>query len=255
MANSNNPSAAAIIIGNELLNGKTKDLNVHYLASRLHELGVDLKEVRFIIDDEQTIINVVNTLRTEYTYVFTTGGIGPTHDDITAASVAKAFGRKLVRNQEAYDRMQKAYPQSTLTKARVLMADMPENVTLIDNPVSVAPGFQIENVFVLAGIPSIMQAMFECLVHRLELGSPLKTVVVYGAIVEGYIAQELHQIQNNYPQIEIGSYPRWGIDQERGVEIVMKGQDASTTLQVAREVEAMFKSHDAHYERMRSIAE
>ncbi len=154
-------TACAIIIGDEVLSGRTQDANLSYLGRRCDELGIRLKEARVISDDEATIVETVNHYRACFDYVFTTGGIGPTHDDITSASVALAFGKKIVRHPEAVAVMDKYYDRGQLTEARLKMADVPEDAFLIDNPVSAAPGFQMENVFVLPGVPVIMQAMFE----------------------------------------------------------------------------------------------
>jgi molybdenum cofactor synthesis domain-containing protein len=163
-------TACLIIIGNEILSGRTVDANLPHIAKVLGQVGIRLAEARVVADDEAAIVDAVNTCRARHTYVFTTGGIGPTHDDITAACIAKAFGRPFGRNAEAERRLLAFYPPERVNEARMSMADMPEGVELIDNPVSVAPGFRIENVFVLAGVPKIMQAMLDLVLPKLEGG-------------------------------------------------------------------------------------
>ncbi|MBE9558517.1 MAG: competence/damage-inducible protein A, partial [Proteobacteria bacterium] len=165
MAESKTYTAALLIVGNEILSGRTTDANLPYIAGRLNDLGIRLSEVRVVADIEAEVVDALNALRARYTYVFTTGGIGPTHDDITADCVAKAFGLALIESAEARRRLEERYEESgmELNEARLRMARTPEGAVLIDNPVSAAPGFQVENVFVMAGVPKIMQAMFESL--------------------------------------------------------------------------------------------
>jgi molybdenum cofactor synthesis domain-containing protein len=200
-------TACAIVIGNEILSGRTQDANIAYLGERLNELGVRLMEARVIPDAEDTIVATVNETRARFDYVFTTGGIGPTHDDITAASVAKAFGVPVIEHPEARAILEAHYPPGELTEARLRMAKTPEGADLIENPVSRAPGFQMDNVFVMAGIPSIMQAMFESLSHRLVGGTPLKSRSVTVYLPESRMAPSLGALQDRYPDVEIGSYP------------------------------------------------
>ena len=166
-----NPTACLIIIGNEILSGRTVDANLPFLAQELGGIGVVMREVRVVPDDEAEIVGAVNALRARYTYVFTTGGIGPTHDDITAACIARAFGLPFGRNPEAERRLRAYYPPEKLNDARLKMAETPEGAELIDNPVSVAPGFRVENVYVLPGVPKIMQAMFAGLKAGLKGGA------------------------------------------------------------------------------------
>lgn len=200
-------TACAIVIGNEILSGRTQDANIAYLGERLNELGVRLMEARVIPDVEDTIVATVNETRARFNYVFTTGGIGPTHDDITAASIAKAFGVPVIEHPEARAILEAHYPPGELTEARLRMAKTPEGADLIENPVSRAPGFQMDNVFVMAGIPSIMQAMFESLSHRLVGGTPLKSRSVTVYLPESRMAPSLGALQDRYPDVEIGSYP------------------------------------------------
>ena len=184
-------TAALIIIGDEILSGRTADVNLRYIAGRLNSIGVRLAEARVVADKQDAIVAAVNECRQAYDYVMTTGGIGPTHDDITAAAIAAAFGRRLIRNPEIVAILEDAYRDSEmeLNEARLSMANTPEGATLIDNPVSGAPGFQVENVFVFAGVPKIMQAMFESMIHRLTGGEPLRE----RSVVVDIGQQEFHQ--------------------------------------------------------------
>ena len=219
-------SAALIIIGDEILSGRTADENLGYIARRLDTLGVRLKQVRVVPDEQDAIVAAVNECRAAHDYVMTTGGIGPTHDDITAAAIAAAFGRPPSRNPEITAILEDAYRDSglDLNPARLSMADTPEGVSLIDNPVSGAPGWQIENVFVFAGVPKIMQAMFESMTHRLTGGEPLRERAVIVDIGEGALAADLAEIQNRHSALSIGSYPyyRGGAF---GVKLVLRGTD------------------------------
>ncbi len=217
-------TACLIIIGNEILSGRTKDSNLNHLAVRLNAWGVRLTEARVIPDIEATIVTVVNDARGRFDYVFTTGGIGPTHDDITAAAIAKAFGVSLVRNPRALAIMQRQHKPKDLNEARLKMADVPEGATLIDNPVSGAPGFQIGNVFVMAGVPMIVQAMLEGLRHRLVGGAPVLSRAVRAYIAEGAVAQGLSALQARFDALDIGSYPFYRRG-KFGVSLVLRGTD------------------------------
>ena len=217
-------TAALLIIGNEILSGRTVDANLPYLASFLGKIGIRLVEVRVVPDIEAEIVDAVNAMRAKVDYLFTTGGIGPTHDDITAAAVAKAVGRRLVRHPEAERRLIDFYPPERRTEARMKMAQTPEGAELIDNPVSVAPGFIVENVHVMAGVPKIMQAMLDVLRPRLRGGAVVRsrTLVVFRG--EGDVAQALSSIQERHSQIDIGSYPFFRMDKP-GTSIVFRGDD------------------------------
>jgi len=217
-------TAALVIIGNEVLSGRTQDANLKFLAESLNGLGIRLGEARVIADDEPTIVATVNALRRRHSYVFTTGGIGPTHDDITAAAVAKAFRRRIERNVEAEARLRRHYRPEDVTEARLSMADMPVGAALIDNPVSRAPGFQIGNVFVLPGVPRIMQAMFDGLKGRLKGGKPTFSLAIVAHIPEGVIAAPLEAVQQAYPETEIGSYPFFRLG-KIGTSLVVRGID------------------------------
>lgn len=199
-------TAGVAIIGNEILSGRTKDANLSFLGERLNELGVRLMEARVVADLETAIVEAVNALRARYDYVFTTGGIGPTHDDITVDCVARAFGLPVVVHPEAR-RLLEAHYGDEINEARLRMARAPEGADLVDNPVSVAPGLRIENVYVLAGIPRIMQAQFESLRHELVGGRPLETRSFPVAVPESVVAPGLTALQARFPDVEMGSYP------------------------------------------------
>jgi molybdenum cofactor synthesis domain-containing protein len=217
-------TAALIIIGNEILSGRTQDANLPWIATSLGEAGIRMMEARVVPDVEDEIVDAVNACRAKYTYVFTTGGIGPTHDDITAACIARAFGRRLERNKEAERRLLAYYPPERVNAERMSMADMPEGAELIDNPVSVAPGFRIENVYVLPGVPKIMQAMVKELLATLRGGNRMlsRTITVFAP--EGDVSAGLGRIQAKFEDLELGSYPFWR-PQGPGTSIVIRGQD------------------------------
>ncbi len=218
-------TACLIIIGNEILSGRTVDANLAYIATRLGEVGIRMAEARIVPDDETAIVEAVNACRARYSYVFTTGGIGPTHDDITAACVAKAFGRRFERNREAERRLLAYYPPERVNEARMSMADMPEGAELIDNPISVAPGFRIENVHVLPGVPKIMQAMLDGLLPGLRGGARVLSRAITVLAPEGDVAAAgLGDIQARFPALEIGSYPFWR-PEGPGTTIVFRGTD------------------------------
>lgn len=233
--------AALVIIGNEILSGRTQDKNIPFLAEKLDALGIQLAQVRIVPDIESDIVEAVNSLRKRYQYVFTTGGIGPTHDDITAISVARAFGRVIERNTEAMRRLRKHYKTDELNDARARMADMPRDVKLIDNPVSAAPGFIIENVYVMAGVPEIMQAMFDSFADTLQGGKPLKTKTLQTNLREGQIAVSLGKIQAKYPNVVIGSYPHFK-DGQVGVSLVLRSADDMALQRATNDVRNLLQS-------------
>lgn len=236
-----NKTAALIIIGNEILSGRTQDKNAQFLAKELGLIGVTFSEIRVVPDKENEIIFAVNELKKKYDYIFTTGGIGPTHDDITSSSVAKAFGKKLMRNVEAVNLLKSHYKPEDLNEARLKMADIPEGATLIENPVSKAPGFILENVFVMAGVPSIMQAMFAGVKHLLKTGAPVKSKTISTNLTEGLIAKGLTEIQNGFSDVEIGSYPYFK-DGKIGVSLVARGLDDEKITIASKKIEEMLKS-------------
>ena len=217
-------NAAILIIGNEILSGRTQDTNTSTLATWLNSIGVKVGEVRVIPDVEQTIIDVLNLLRSEYNYVFTTGGIGPTHDDITAQSVSKAFGIKYEIHKEAYKILDAYYKPGEFNEGRQKMVWMPENANLILNPTSGAPGFSVENVFCLPGVPSILKSMLGGLKNEIVGGKPILSLTVSLKTVESEIADSLTKVQNNNQDIEIGSYPFFHAG-KLGVSIVIRSED------------------------------
>ena len=222
----NTVSAALVIIGNEILSGRTQDANLNYLAKQLTSMGIQMSEVRAIRDDTDEIIDAVNSLRKRFDYVFTTGGIGPTHDDITCESIAKAFGRKYILNLEAKTILEEYYDGSSreLNEARLRMAYTPEGASLIENPVSRAPGFMVENVIVLAGIPAVMRAMFESLAPTLRTGKKVLSRSISVMTGEGDIARSLANIQKSWETVEIGCYP-FVRDGKYGTTLVLRGSD------------------------------
>ncbi len=233
-------TACVLIIGNEILSGRTKDSNLGWLAERLNEIGIRLREARVVSDVEEDVVRAVNEVRSRYDYVFTTGGIGPTHDDITADCVAKAFGVKLLEHPEALARLAAGYanPAVDLNAARRRMARVPEGGTLIDNPVSRAPGFQIGNVYVMAGIPRVMQAMFDGLRHRLKGGKPMLSRQISAELPEGLMAEGLTTLQDRYADLEIGSYPFYRMGKV-GSAIVLRGVERARIDAAAEALKAL----------------
>jgi len=232
------PTACLIIIGNEILSGRTQDKNLAWLAKSLNDTGIRLMETRVIPDVKQTIIDTVNTCRGAFTYVFTTGGIGPTHDDITSDAIAAAFSVKLERNKEAATILERHYGKDQLNAARLKMADIPVGSTLILNPVSAAPGFRIQNVFVMAGVPSIMQAMFDFIRPELKGGDKMLSRTLSVFVTEGVIASRLSAIQDQFPDVEIGSYP-FMRQQRLGTSLVARGTDSARLETAYRQLKTM----------------
>ena len=218
-------TACIVVIGNEILSGRTRDSNIQYLASELGALGVRVMECRIIPDIEDVIVATINEVRKKFDYVFTTGGIGPTHDDITADSIAKAFGVGISEHPEAVARMTRHYGDPALfTPARRRMARVPHGGSLVDNPISVAPGFQIQNVFTFAGIPKVAEAMFQSMKHRLVGGDPVHSRTVRTNLPEGIIAEPLGALQKRYQDLDIGSYPAFR-NGRPSVSLVLRGTD------------------------------
>ena len=239
-----NPTAAILIIGNEILSGRTQDLNVQFIAKRLAALGIRLAEVRVIPDVPQRIISAVNELRAAYDRLFTTGGIGPTHDDITSECVAAAFGVPWEPHAETFALMRERMGE-TFNVARQRMATMPRGAKPIANAVSLAPGFSIGNVHVMAGVPKIMQSMFTALEPELPRGEPIAMRAVYAmAVMEGNIAAGLSDIQDRFPGVDIGSYP-FRRDALWGVAVVAKGTDAAALEAAAAQVTDLFLAQNA----------
>jgi molybdenum cofactor synthesis domain-containing protein len=234
-------TACVLIIGNEILSGRTQDANLAFLAEGLNEAGIRLREARVIPDDATIIIATVNEVRRRFDYVFTTGGIGPTHDDITAQSIADAFGVKLILHPEARRVLESHYPPGGLNEARMRMAHVPDGATLLPNPISRAPGFRIENVFVLPGVPQIMQAIFIELKHRLAGGDRLLSRSVSCALAEGAIAKDLAALQARYPDLEIGSYPYYRRS-DFGVTLVLRGTNPARLGEATEALKALIRA-------------
>jgi molybdenum cofactor synthesis domain-containing protein len=237
--------AGLVVIGNEVLSGRTQDKNINWIAEKLDAAGIQLAQVRIVPDSEADIVEAINALRGRYRYVFTTGGIGPTHDDITATSVAKAFGRLMERNTEALKRLRAYYKPEDFSDARQRMADMPRDVILIDNPVTAAPGFIVENVYVMAGVPAIMNAMFDSIIGDLKGGTPLKTRSLQTDLREGQIAMPLARIQERNPKVVIGSYPFFK-EASIGVTIVLRSPDEFALQKATQDVRAMIDDVSTH---------
>ncbi len=218
--------ASILIIGNEILSGRTQDTNTSTIATWLNSIGVSVAEVRVIPDAQEKIVETLNFLRSKYDYVFTTGGIGPTHDDITAQSVSKAFGIKYEAHKEAFKILEEYYEPGKFNDGRQKMAWMPENANLILNPTSGAPGFNVENVFSLPGVPSILKSMLGGLTNKIVGGEPIKSLTISLRTVESEIANSLTKVQNDNQDVEIGSYPFFHAG-KLGVSIVIRSEDQS----------------------------
>ncbi|MEM1235802.1 MAG: molybdopterin-binding protein [Pseudomonadota bacterium] len=223
-----NPTAAMLVIGDEILSGRTRDANMYHLAGQLTERGIDLKEVRVVSDDREAIVDAVNALRGAFDHVFTSGGIGPTHDDITADCVAAAFGDGIGVRADADKLLGDYYAANgrDYNDARKRMARIPDSATLIDNPVSIAPGFTLGNVHVMAGVPSVFQAMVATVLATLSGGAPLQSETVRIDRGEGDIAGPLGELADAFPDISIGSYP-FQENGKFGANIVMRSPDSA----------------------------
>ena len=217
-------NAAILIIGNEILSGRTQDTNTSTLATWLNSIGVKVGEVRVIPDVEKTIVDTVTLLKKNYNYVFTTGGIGPTHDDITAKSVSKAFSLNYEIHKEAFKILEAYYKPGEFNEGRQKMTWMPSNANLILNPTSGAPGFNVENVFCLPGVPSILKSMLGGLKHKIIGGQPIKSLTISLRTVESEIANSLNKVQDENNDVEIGSYPFFHAG-KLGVSIVIRSED------------------------------
>ena len=244
-----NPTAAILVIGDEILSGRTKDKNIGWLAEELTKLGISVSEARVIADTQDVIMAHVINLSKAYDYVFTSGGIGPTHDDITTQSVAAAFGVPVIRHPEAEARLLRHYKGTDIkfNEARQKMADIPETASLIDNPVSAAPGFKIRNVYVMAGVPSILQGMFATFSHTLTGGVQPTRITIQCAIGEGSIASIMENIAVSFEGVSVGSYP-WFKPGQFGTAVVLTGLDEDNVDKAAAQLEAMVRQggFDAH---------
>jgi molybdenum cofactor synthesis domain-containing protein len=235
-------TAGVLVIGDEILSGRTKDKNLGYIAEYLTRVGVDVREARVVPDLEQEIVPALNAMRSRYDYVFTTGGIGPTHDDITADCVAKAFDVPIGEDPRIIDMMLQRYAPGDLTPARRRMARVPQGAELVDNPVSKLPGFKIGNVIVMAGVPAVMQAMLDHAVTLIHTGSPMRVQTIEaGPIPEGRYADLLAEIAKAHADVIIGSYPSYA-DGKFKNQIVVRGKREAEVASARAAVEAMLSS-------------
>src|SRR5947209_6634162 len=234
-------TAAVLVIGDEILSGRTKDKHRGYIAEYLTKIGIDLKEVRVVPDEEDDIIAALNALRRRYTYAFTTGGIGPTHDDITADSVAKAFGVSIDVDPRARRIMEERFAARgvEMNEARLRMARIPAGADLVENKQSGAPGFKIGNVIVMAGVPSIMQAMLDAAAPMLRTGVKMLSETIKGDVREGDIGTELGEIAKAHPNVSIGSYPFFDDKSGPNTNLVIRARDAAHIAAAAADIEAM----------------
>lgn len=235
-----NPQACVLLIGNELLSGQTQDKNLSYIAQQLLTLGIRVAECRVIPDIEGIIIQTLNECREKFDYVLTTGGIGPTHDDITTHCVAKAFNVPLERLPEISNKL-KERMGDRFNDASLKMAEIPQGAKLIENPVTAAPGFIMDNVYVMAGIPAIMRAMLESFLPTLKNGKPFHRSSIFCDLPESHIAPGLHQIQETYSMLEIGSYPHWEFSEYR-LNLIVRGTDQELVHKATYEIEALIVS-------------
>ena len=233
-------TAALVIIGNEVLSGRTQDANLKFLGTELNEIGIRMTETRIVPDIEEDIVDAINAMRSKYDYVFSTGGIGPTHDDITSACIAKAFGLAHGRHPEAEAMLLAHYKPEDVTPARMKMSETPKGAELLLNPISKAPGFRIENVYVLPGVPYIMQEIFSGFKNQLTGGEPMQSKSISAYIPEGRTGGPLSKLQDRFPDVEIGSYP-FKRDGKFGAAIVMRHTDVSEIEIVAEEVRQLIK--------------
>jgi molybdenum cofactor synthesis domain-containing protein len=231
-------TAAVLLIGDEILSGRTKDANAGFIAERLTELGIDLKEIRVVSDDETAIVEAVQALSARYTYVFTTGGIGPTHDDITADAMAKAFNVGIDYHPDAIASLAEIFPGDRLNLARKRMARIPFTASLIINEVSKAPGFILGNVHVMAGVPSVMRSMFATVVPSLKTGPKVLSETILANAKEGDVGTPLGEIQKRHPDVTIGSYP-FQNEQGYNTNLVIRGRDPAGIESAKVEVLAM----------------
>jgi molybdenum cofactor synthesis domain-containing protein len=242
MTNSKTVTAGVLLIGDELLSGRTQDTNLAEIAKFLAPLGVQVGEARILADNAETIRDSVRAFSDAFDYVFTTGGIGPTHDDITADCIAAAFDLGISEREDALDMLRQRYAEEELNAPRRRMARIPDGASLIDNPVSQAPGFQTRNVFTLAGVPQIMRGMLADITHRIEGGAKVYQITISTSnIGEGDAAEGLAEVEGQNPGVSIGSYP-WFNDDLRGINFVARGKDEAQLERVRLELETLVKS-------------
>jgi len=240
-------TSAILVIGDEILSGKTKDQNIGYIADYMIELGIDLKEVRIVPDEAGMIIEALNALRQRYDYVFTTGGIGPTHDDITAPCVARAFGLDLKLNPQALEMLKKFIPEAEINESRLRMAMIPDGAELIPNAVSGAPGFRVDNVYVMAGVPKIMQSMIRAIGPSLKQGRQVHSLFIDAdGFLEGDYAAGLGMIAEHYSNVSIGSYPNM-TDKGFKNQIVLRGREPKELDLVKNEIMKLLTSLPKRY--------
>ena len=233
-------TAGIIIIGDEILSGRTKDSNSNFIANKLTVSGIQLNEICVIQDKKEIIINTVLEFHKKYKYVFTTGGIGPTHDDLTSESISIAFNQKYCYHKEAYKILEEYYPKGEFNSGRKKMAKMPKEAKLILNPLSAAPGFIVKNVYVLPGVPEIMQKMFTSLLNDIQKGSPKKIITLTTNLYESTIAEKLEKIQNTYSECSIGSYPFYNyILKTGGVNVVISSWSINNLDHIVKEIQEM----------------
>jgi len=235
-------TAVLLIIANEILTGRIQDSNTPWIAARMADYGIVLDEVRIIPDAEEVVTKAVRDVRESFDYVFTTGGIGPTHDDITAASVAKAFDTGMELNREAVNIFKKYYEVKELSAPRAKMATMPKGASLIPNPVTAAPGFIMDNVHVMAGEPRIMQSMMDYILDTIEVGDPIVSNTVACGLPESVLAQDMEELQKSYPDVHIGSYAHYR-GGSLGLSLVLRGTDNDMLDQATHELIEIIKSH------------
>ena len=231
-------TAAVLLIGDEILSGRTQDLNLAHISRRLNEVGIQVREARVVPDVEAEIVAAVNTLRARYAYVFTTGGIGPTHDDITADAISAAFGVACHHHPEAMAMMEKAYPPGEFTEARQRMARTPVGASLVANPLSKAPGFRMENVFIMAGSPRVMHVMLENAIPHLQGDRPVLSRSIGVHLPEGQFGTPLTAVQADFPDVSIGSYP-FMREGRYGASLVMRSKDVARLEQATEAVRVM----------------
>jgi len=241
-------NAGILIIGDEILSGRTQDTNANFIAKKLTSSGINLEEIRVIQDQKKLIIDTVKLFSEKYNYVFTTGGIGPTHDDITSESVAEAFNKNYEINSEAFNILEKYYPEGEFNISRQKMAKMPSDVELIYNPMTAAPGFKLNNVFVLPGVPKIMKQMFIDVLKKLKKGKPKKITTINTDLYESKIAPFLNEIQNQFTDCSIGSYPYFNfLSKKGGVNIVISSWTMNSLDKIEREIIEMIKFNGGNY--------
>ena len=241
-------TAGILIIGDEILSGRTQDTNANFIAKNLILSGIKLEEIKVIQDQKNIIVDSVKLFSKKYNYVFTTGGIGPTHDDITSESISEAFNKKYEINKEAFNILKKYYPEGEFNKSRQRMTMMPKDAQLIYNPMTAAPGFILKNVFVLPGVPKIMEVMLINVLKNLKKGKPKKIMTINTNLYESKIAPFLKDIQKNYQECSIGSYPYFNfLSKTGGVNIVMSSWTMSSLDDVEKEIIEMIKLNGGNY--------